>query len=155
MAPVSKRRMRTFLQFGIILLVLFCFALLYGITRGYTAVYFVKPAATVRVDGRAVRAYVHRSRRAMIITRRDIQPAHSYLIPDWEGSSGHLPVFHCGSWVAPRSPVLLINHENPVCSSLSFEESPLTTDSPTGPADVKGDHIEFRSVRGEVIWIAR
>ena len=122
---------------------------LYTISVGYTTVFLSRPRAEVSVNGQLVKGSVHESRRALIITRRDVAHRHSYFVIVGQGRN---PILDCGTWVAPRFPILLSNHQSPLCASWALDPvAQRASDSPAGDASVKAEEVEFRTQKGDVI----
>jgi hypothetical protein len=125
----------------------------YGIFQGYTTCFWLSPWAKVMVDGRDVKGYVHKSGRALIITRQDGAKPHSYLVGLRDDVKQ--TVLDCHQWIAPRSPMLLSNHQAPLCLSGLFDAPAIGPEAPSGVSEVTGDHIEFKTRDGKTIRVNR
>src|SRR5579871_2884903 len=82
----------------------------YETANGYTHWYWRDFHASILVDGKPVRGSIHRSKIAIIITRRDVPNSHSYMIPTKDAKSD---ILDCGDWAAPSFFVFGIGHVNP------------------------------------------
>ncbi|MBZ5532970.1 MAG: hypothetical protein LAO20_16190 [Acidobacteriia bacterium] len=147
--------MKALLWLSLLLLVFAVLVVTYTVFHGYTTVFWFRPATVVNVNGRAVKGFVHQSTQAMIITRKDRGVSHSYLVGFRDTMKQ--PVLDCRTWVAPRSPILLSNHQRPLCLSWFFDDEapPLTMESPVGAAKIDADHVEFRTRAGDVVRVNR
>jgi hypothetical protein len=145
--------MKSLFWFTLLLTALVVSMIAHTVFRGYTTCYWLRPGAVILINGSPVRGSVHQSSRSMIVTRRDI--SHSYLVRLRD--SVKQPVSDCRDWVAPRSPLLLSNHQNPLCTFWPMDdtEQPVTMESPSGPAQIDADRIEFKTRAGDVIRIDR
>jgi hypothetical protein len=74
--------------------------------------------ATIKVNGVTVQGEMLVGRGSAIVTRRDANKKHSYLLliagdTDATGDMGN--VIDCGSWVAPNIPALVEHSDYPPC----------------------------------------
>jgi len=147
--------MKSLVWFTLLLTALVVSMIAYTVFRGYTTCYWLRPGAVILINGSPVRGSVHQSDRAMIVTRRDKSLSHSYLVRLRD--SVKQPVWDCRDWVAPRSPLLLSNHQNALCTFLPTDETPPpeTMESPVGAAQMDAGRIEFKTHAGDVIRINR
>ena len=127
----------------------------YGMVKGYTVCYWLKPHSQVLVNGRPVNGTVHQSSRSMIVTRRDTTPPHSYILA--LGGATKQPVVECHNYVASRSPVILTNHQQAICLMWDFNipEQDKSPDAPSGAAEVAPNHVEFKTRDGKVIRVQK
>ena len=111
--------MKTFLKISSILVGIVVVLVGCGIVKGYTVCYWLKPNLQITVNGRPVNGTVHQSSQAIIITRRDTTPPHSYILT--LGGATKQIVLECHNYVATRSPVILINHQELISQMWDFD----------------------------------
>ncbi len=147
--------MRTLLKISALFVGVVAVLVGYGIVKGYTVCYWLKPNSQVLVNGTRVKGTVHQSSRAMIITRRDTTPPHSYLLA--LGGETKQQVIDCQNYVATRSPMILINHQQAICLmwDVNIPEQDESPDAPSGAAQVAPDHVEFKTHDGKIIRVNR
>jgi hypothetical protein len=124
----------------------------YSTLHGYSTWYWYSPHSRLFVDGQAVQGYVHRARRTRLVTRRDTQRPHSYLI-SYDGKFRGV-VSHCGDWAAPPAPVFVIGHVNPPCW-LVDDPAEHRPEAPASSVTVRDDVLEFRTNDGKLIRVER
>ena len=149
-----RNRMKTFLKISGVFVGVVTLLVGYGIVKD-TVCYWLKPNSQVLVNGRRVDGTVHQSSRAMIITRRDTTPPHSYILALGGSTTQH--VVDCHNYVATRSPVILTNHQQAICLMWDFNipEKDKSPDAASGAAEVAVDHIEFKTHDGKIISVDR
>lgn len=107
---------------------------------------------TVEVNGAAIDGDVLAGRRTTLVTRRDKDKAHSYLLlyegdVDRTGDIGK--VIDCGQWVAPRLPILIQTSSYPKCEGQSGTAASRVS------LTFKGTAERFTTAEQDVISIRR
>lgn len=146
--------MKRFLIAGFLLIALLVGGpLTYSTMKGYTQWFWRDTHARVFVNGRQISGYVHRSRRQIIVTRRDLTPPRSYWI-ELKRPSTVRPRY-CGSWSAPDFFVFTVGDVNLPCLGLLGPES--NSETPEAPDLTplvnSGNQIEFRTIDFQTIRV--
>ena len=106
-------------------LVLFC-AVAYPYYSGKVNYLFLKPHIDIEVNDVVVPGEVLSRSFNVVATKRDEGKEHSYLLffagdIDSEGNEGF--AYDCGSWVAPRVPILVETQQYPPCGDFASKHS--------------------------------
>jgi hypothetical protein len=146
--------MKSFLISCVVVLGILAIPIAYSTLHGYTRWYWRDSQAEVFVDGSKTHGYVHESKRTLIITRCDEAKSHSYLVVLPNGSKPN--VLYCGDWTAPAFFVFPINHVNPPCTPMAFDDSVLERpETPGSPLRVDGTMLELVTKDGKLIRVVR
>jgi hypothetical protein len=137
---------------AISVLVLFGILLAREIFSPYTAWYFIVPSARITIDGSPQQGWVHRGNHweNLFVTRRKAETIESYSIMLPRNGQGS--VSSCGSWTAPRFPVLPIDDVNPPCWRWYAAEDPTPRFRPPARTLASGERfVEFTADDGSRI----
>jgi hypothetical protein len=100
-----------------LVLAFLAFCLAYSTLKGYTTWFAWIPQAVITADGKSIKGWLHgtRDHRALFFTRADSDRPFTYDLSFAPGGNG--AILGCGSWVAPRVPLIPIGDVNPPCLS--------------------------------------
>ena len=108
----------------------------------------VNRGARIEVNGKPVAGDYVRGKRSFeaVVTRRDREPGHSYLLSfSIDGSSDIGSVVDCHQWVAPRIPIWIETMRYPPCVR--------TKDERYIPLLYKNDGFQFTTAEGVVVRV--
>jgi hypothetical protein len=97
------------------LLIFVALAMVYSTVKGYTAWFFRIPGAIFTVNGARAKGWLHRARNGRAAFFTVAYPTKSETYDLVFGSDGKGQVLGCGTWVAPRLPVIPIGDVIPPC----------------------------------------
>jgi hypothetical protein len=105
---------------SVVLAFLFAFlayTMIYSTAKSYTVWFHRFPHAVMTADGRQIKGWLHSTRdhRAFFFTRADSDKPFTYDLAI--APSGSRSVLGCGTWVAPRFPVIPVGDVDPPCLS--------------------------------------
>jgi hypothetical protein len=126
----------------------FAAGLTYSTTHGYMSWWFLASGPVI-VDG-SRHGYIHLNKRhsAVIITRTDSKPRHSYMA----ALSEQKWIVLCGEWHAPQVPAFPIGDVNPPCSIFDNSADLPTADIPIIATLKAGPRsVQFQTIQGHTI----
>jgi hypothetical protein len=105
----------TITVFAGVFLVLVVLPGIYSTAMGYTVWFFKISSPVITVDGKQTKGWLHKARdgRVLFFTRKDADRPETYDLVFTD--SGNAYVLSCGTWTAPRLPVLPVGDVNPPC----------------------------------------